>query len=102
MPPFIYGPDFKCQNFQFTKHQYFHVHGGIEFDITTPAIEDALEVFQVRTLVIPEMVWLSRPVLRSESLCWSRHLAALKMILFPSHSFSQAVWDTYELSANCA
>uniref|UniRef100_G1PPT3 Ankyrin and armadillo repeat containing n=1 Tax=Myotis lucifugus TaxID=59463 RepID=G1PPT3_MYOLU len=46
LPPFIYGPDFKCQSFQYAKHQYFHVHGGIEFDITTPMIENALEVFQ--------------------------------------------------------
>ncbi|CAK6448076.1 unnamed protein product [Pipistrellus nathusii] len=46
LPPFMYGPDFKCRNFQYTKHQHFHVHGGIEFDITTPAIEDALKVFQ--------------------------------------------------------
>nr|KAF6449585.1 ankyrin and armadillo repeat containing [Molossus molossus] len=46
LPPFIYGQDFKCQNFHYAKHQYFHVHGGIEFDITTASIENALEVFK--------------------------------------------------------
>ncbi|XP_037018877.2 ankyrin and armadillo repeat-containing protein isoform X2 [Artibeus jamaicensis] len=46
LPPFIYGQDFKCQNFHYTKDQYFHVHGGIEFDITTSSIENALEDFK--------------------------------------------------------
>ncbi|XP_016070083.1 PREDICTED: ankyrin and armadillo repeat-containing protein [Miniopterus natalensis] len=46
LPPFIYGPDFKCQNFHYPKHQYFHVHGGIEFDITTPSIENTSEDFK--------------------------------------------------------
>ncbi|XP_063501702.1 ankyrin and armadillo repeat-containing protein isoform X3 [Symphalangus syndactylus] len=46
LPPFIYGRDFKCQNFHYKENQYFHVHGGIEFDISTPSIENALEDFQ--------------------------------------------------------
>ncbi|XP_006147902.1 ankyrin and armadillo repeat-containing protein [Tupaia chinensis] len=43
LPPFIYGRNFKCQNFHYKENQYFHVHGGIEFDISTPPIENALE-----------------------------------------------------------
>ncbi|KAL4662270.1 hypothetical protein H8957_014740 [Semnopithecus entellus] len=46
LPPFIYGRDFKCQNFHYKENQYFHIHGGIEFDISTPSIENALEDFQ--------------------------------------------------------
>ncbi|XP_006864131.1 PREDICTED: ankyrin and armadillo repeat-containing protein [Chrysochloris asiatica] len=46
LPPFIFGQDFKCQNFHYKENQYFHVHGGIEFDISTPPIENALEEFQ--------------------------------------------------------
>ncbi|XP_016003278.2 ankyrin and armadillo repeat-containing protein [Rousettus aegyptiacus] len=46
LPPFIYGRDFKCQNFHYKEDQYFHVHGGIEFDITTSSIENALEEFK--------------------------------------------------------
>ncbi|XP_040827784.1 ankyrin and armadillo repeat-containing protein [Ochotona curzoniae] len=46
LPPFIYGQDFKCQNFYYKENQYFHVHGGIEFDISTPSIENALEDFK--------------------------------------------------------
>ncbi|XP_004674502.1 PREDICTED: ankyrin and armadillo repeat-containing protein [Condylura cristata] len=46
LPPFIYGQDFKCQNFHYKEDQYFHVHGGIEFDISTPSIENALEDFK--------------------------------------------------------
>ncbi|XP_072817388.1 ankyrin and armadillo repeat-containing protein isoform X6 [Vicugna pacos] len=46
LPPFIYGQDFKCQNFHYKADQYFHVHGGIEFDISTPSIENALEDFK--------------------------------------------------------
>ncbi|XP_027444855.2 ankyrin and armadillo repeat-containing protein isoform X1 [Zalophus californianus] len=46
LPPFIYGRDFKCQHFHYKEDQYFHVHGGIEFDISTPSIENALEDFK--------------------------------------------------------
>ncbi|XP_060033567.1 ankyrin and armadillo repeat-containing protein isoform X1 [Erinaceus europaeus] len=46
LPPFIYGRDFKCQNFHYKEDQYFHVHGGIEFDISTPSIENALDDFK--------------------------------------------------------
>ncbi|XP_075385874.1 ankyrin and armadillo repeat-containing protein [Tenrec ecaudatus] len=46
LPPFMYGRDFKCQNFHYRENQYFHVHGGIEFDISTPSIDEALEEFQ--------------------------------------------------------
>ncbi|XP_007949764.1 ankyrin and armadillo repeat-containing protein [Orycteropus afer afer] len=46
LPPFILGRDFKCQNFHYKEDQYFHVHGGIEFDISTPPIENALGDFQ--------------------------------------------------------
>ncbi|XP_042805367.1 ankyrin and armadillo repeat-containing protein isoform X5 [Panthera leo] len=46
LPPFIYGRDFKCQHFHYKEDQYFHVHGGIEFDISTPSVENALEDFK--------------------------------------------------------
>uniref|UniRef100_A0A8C5L516 Ankyrin and armadillo repeat containing n=1 Tax=Jaculus jaculus TaxID=51337 RepID=A0A8C5L516_JACJA len=46
LPPLIYGRDFKCQHFDYKENQYFHVHGGIEFDISTPPIEAALEDFK--------------------------------------------------------
>lgn len=47
LPPFIYGRDFKCQNFDYKENQYFHVHGGIEFDISTNPVENALDDFKV-------------------------------------------------------
>uniref|UniRef100_A0A8C5ULI0 Ankyrin and armadillo repeat containing n=1 Tax=Microcebus murinus TaxID=30608 RepID=A0A8C5ULI0_MICMU len=46
LPPFIYGRDFKCQHFHYKENKYFHVHGGIEFDISTSSIENALEDFK--------------------------------------------------------
>nr|XP_048311970.1 ankyrin and armadillo repeat-containing protein isoform X2 [Myodes glareolus] len=46
LPPFIYGRDFKCQNFDYKENQYFHVHGGIEFDISTNPVENALDDFK--------------------------------------------------------
>uniref|UniRef100_A0A8C3I6V2 Ankyrin and armadillo repeat containing n=1 Tax=Chrysemys picta bellii TaxID=8478 RepID=A0A8C3I6V2_CHRPI len=42
LPPFVFGPDFKCQHFHYIKNEYFHVHGGIEFDVGTPSLEDAV------------------------------------------------------------
>jgi hypothetical protein len=52
LPPFIYGRDFKCQNFDYKQHQYFHVHGGIEFDISTHPVESALDEFKVFELLV--------------------------------------------------
>ncbi|XP_067405132.1 ankyrin and armadillo repeat-containing protein isoform X4 [Emydura macquarii macquarii] len=43
LPPFVRGPDFKCQHFHYLKNEYFHVHGGIEFDVGTPSVEDISE-----------------------------------------------------------
>ncbi|KAF7245037.1 Ankyrin and armadillo repeat-containing protein [Varanus komodoensis] len=40
LPPILLGPDFKCQHFMYAQNQYFHLHGGIEFDISTPSVED--------------------------------------------------------------
>ncbi|XP_054826109.1 ankyrin and armadillo repeat-containing protein [Eublepharis macularius] len=40
LPPILFGPDFKCQHFTYAQNQYFHLHGGIEFDIGTPSVED--------------------------------------------------------------
>ncbi|XP_068920648.1 ankyrin and armadillo repeat-containing protein [Petaurus breviceps papuanus] len=46
LPPFIRGRNFKCQHFHYAENQYFHVHGGIEFDIGTPPMEEISEAFQ--------------------------------------------------------
>nr|XP_042115633.1 ankyrin and armadillo repeat-containing protein [Peromyscus maniculatus bairdii] len=54
LPPFIYGRDFKCQNFDYKEHQYFHVHGGIEFDISTNPVENALDDFKKNVEKIQE------------------------------------------------
>ncbi|XP_052605332.1 ankyrin and armadillo repeat-containing protein isoform X2 [Peromyscus californicus insignis] len=54
LPPFIYGRDFKCQNFDYKEHQYFHVHGGIEFDISTNPVESALDDFKKNVEKIQE------------------------------------------------
>ncbi|XP_060113038.1 ankyrin and armadillo repeat-containing protein [Heteronotia binoei] len=40
LPPFLLGSDFKCQHFTYAQNQYFHLHGGIEFDVGTPPLED--------------------------------------------------------------
>ncbi|XP_062908659.1 ankyrin and armadillo repeat-containing protein [Mobula hypostoma] len=39
-PPLLLGPGFKCRHFQYKTNEYFHLHGGIEFDIGTPAVDD--------------------------------------------------------------
>ncbi|KAL8183744.1 UNVERIFIED_CONTAM: hypothetical protein K2H54_050551 [Gekko kuhli] len=40
LPPILFGSDFKCQHFTYAQNQYFHLHGGIEFDVGTPSVED--------------------------------------------------------------
>ncbi|XP_038645098.1 ankyrin and armadillo repeat-containing protein isoform X1 [Scyliorhinus canicula] len=40
LPPHLLGQNFKCKHFVYRKNDYFHLHGGIEFDIGTPALED--------------------------------------------------------------
>ncbi|XP_051885955.1 ankyrin and armadillo repeat-containing protein [Pristis pectinata] len=46
-PPLLLGPDFKCRHFQYKTNEYFHLHGGIEFDIGTPALEDMPSAIKV-------------------------------------------------------
>ncbi|XP_007494558.1 ankyrin and armadillo repeat-containing protein isoform X1 [Monodelphis domestica] len=46
LPPFIRGQNFKCQHFHYAQNQYFHVHGGVEFDIGTPSVEEITEPFK--------------------------------------------------------
>ncbi|XP_078407420.1 ankyrin and armadillo repeat-containing protein [Cetorhinus maximus] len=42
-PPLLLGPNFKCKHFLYKTNEYFHLHGGIEFDIGTPTLEDVSE-----------------------------------------------------------
>ncbi|KAM8934165.1 ankyrin and armadillo repeat-containing protein [Pelodytes ibericus] len=43
LPPLMLGQDFKCQHFQYPSNRYFHVHGGIDFDLGTPSLEPVCE-----------------------------------------------------------
>ncbi|NXD12533.1 ANKAR protein, partial [Nothocercus nigrocapillus] len=43
LPPFFLGQQFKCQHFQYAQNEFFHAHGGIEFDVGTPSIQDLSE-----------------------------------------------------------
>ncbi|KAL6484349.1 hypothetical protein MHYP_G00063940 [Metynnis hypsauchen] len=40
LPPLLLGPGFSCKHFPYQPDQYFHLHGGIEFDVGTPELED--------------------------------------------------------------
>ncbi|XP_077304819.1 ankyrin and armadillo repeat-containing protein [Lithobates pipiens] len=42
-PPLMQGQDFKCQHFQYTSNEYFHLHGGIDFDLGTPPLQSVSE-----------------------------------------------------------
>ncbi|KAL8620460.1 hypothetical protein ACOMHN_048393 [Nucella lapillus] len=44
LPPLILGTDFKCKNFAFGEH-YFHLHGGIKFDLETDLLKEASQEF---------------------------------------------------------
>uniref|UniRef100_A0A8C2AFM2 Ankyrin and armadillo repeat containing n=1 Tax=Cyprinus carpio TaxID=7962 RepID=A0A8C2AFM2_CYPCA len=43
VPPHLLGPDFACKHFPQKQNQYFHLHGGIEFDVGTPPLDDITE-----------------------------------------------------------
>ncbi|KAM4626878.1 ankyrin and armadillo repeat-containing protein [Discoglossus pictus] len=47
LPPLLLGPEFKCQHFHYPPDEYFHLHGGIEFDLGTPSLELASEIKEV-------------------------------------------------------
>ncbi|KAM3916003.1 ankyrin and armadillo repeat-containing protein [Leptodactylus fuscus] len=40
LPPLMLGVNYKCQHFQYSPDEYFHLHGGIEFDLGTPPLEN--------------------------------------------------------------
>ncbi|XP_066541904.1 ankyrin and armadillo repeat-containing protein isoform X2 [Hoplias malabaricus] len=46
-PPLLLGPDFSCKHFPYAPGQYFHLHGGIEFDVGTPELDDIAEEMKV-------------------------------------------------------
>lgn len=48
VPPHILGPEFACKHFPRKQDQYFHLHGGIEFDVGTPPLDDINEEMKVR------------------------------------------------------
>ncbi|XP_064167188.1 ankyrin and armadillo repeat-containing protein [Anguilla rostrata] len=39
-PPLLLGPEFTCKHFPHKQDEYFHLHGGIEFDVGTPPLEE--------------------------------------------------------------
>ncbi|KAK7154459.1 hypothetical protein R3I94_007704 [Phoxinus phoxinus] len=43
VPPHLLGPEFACKHFSQKQDQYFHLHGGIEFDVGTPPLDDITE-----------------------------------------------------------
>ncbi|XP_022535803.2 ankyrin and armadillo repeat-containing protein [Astyanax mexicanus] len=43
LPPLLLGPKFSCRHFSYPPDQYFHLHGGIEFDTGTPELDDITE-----------------------------------------------------------
>ncbi|XP_067844278.1 ankyrin and armadillo repeat-containing protein [Heptranchias perlo] len=47
LPPLLLGPNFKCKHFLYETNEYFHLHGGIEFDIGTPELEDVSDHIKV-------------------------------------------------------
>ncbi len=47
VPPHLLGPDFACKHFPQKQNQYFHLHGGIEFDVGTPRLDDITEEMKV-------------------------------------------------------
>ncbi|XP_053554580.1 ankyrin and armadillo repeat-containing protein [Bombina bombina] len=47
LPPLMLGPEFNCQHFQYDPNEYFHLHGGIEFDLGTPSLEPISEEMKV-------------------------------------------------------
>ncbi|XP_055872246.1 ankyrin and armadillo repeat-containing protein-like [Biomphalaria glabrata] len=42
LPPLMVGPDFKCKNFM-AEDSYFHLHGGINFDLETNVMQQGPE-----------------------------------------------------------
>ncbi|XP_072542334.1 ankyrin and armadillo repeat-containing protein [Salminus brasiliensis] len=47
LPPLLLGPQFSCRHFSYPPDQYFHLHGGIEFDAGTPGLVDISEEMKV-------------------------------------------------------
>ncbi|KAK2904788.1 hypothetical protein Q8A67_006587 [Cirrhinus molitorella] len=68
VPPHLLGPDFACKHFPQKQNQYFHLHGGIEFDVGTPPLDDITEEMKVafRTLQTQAANYLSE-LLRQDS-----------------------------------
>ncbi|XP_028847606.1 ankyrin and armadillo repeat-containing protein isoform X2 [Denticeps clupeoides] len=40
LPPLMLGPKFSCKHFPYKQDKLFHLHGGIEIDVGTPAMDE--------------------------------------------------------------
>lgn len=67
VPPHLLGPDFACKHFPQKQNQYFHLHGGIEFDVGTPPLNDITEEMKVSLKHFFFFYQLSLLILHSEN-----------------------------------
>uniref|UniRef100_A0A8C3T4I8 Ankyrin and armadillo repeat containing n=1 Tax=Chelydra serpentina TaxID=8475 RepID=A0A8C3T4I8_CHESE len=92
LPPFVLGPDFKCQHFHYIKNEYFHVHGGIEFDVGTPSVEDVSE--KIKVLVQYLLYNLSKmfPFKLLLFFCYSYYVIAIELETFYQQLYKTPWW----------
>ncbi|XP_078083839.1 ankyrin and armadillo repeat-containing protein [Mustelus asterias] len=82
LPPLLLGQDFKCKHFLYTANEYFHLHGGIEFDIGTPALED-----------VPESIKAALTDIQTQAMYYLKQLFKPDMLLRGQHTIPIMKFD---------
>ncbi|XP_061081751.1 ankyrin and armadillo repeat-containing protein [Conger conger] len=73
LPPLLLGPEFTCKHFPYKQDQYFHLHGGIEFDIGTSPLEDLAAEIQEAHATLQNLAADHLNDLRSQNAVYRQH-----------------------------
>ncbi|KAF5903381.1 ankyrin and armadillo repeat-containing protein, partial [Clarias magur] len=55
LPPLLLGPKFSCKHFPYKPNEYFHLHGGIEFDVGTPELEHITKEMEAALITLQNL-----------------------------------------------
>ncbi|KAJ8403521.1 hypothetical protein AAFF_G00352930 [Aldrovandia affinis] len=73
LPPLLLGPEFTCKHFPYKQDEYFHLHGGIEFDVGTPPLEEVSTEIKEACAALQELAADHLNDLRSQNVTYREH-----------------------------
>ncbi|KAJ8349671.1 hypothetical protein SKAU_G00248010 [Synaphobranchus kaupii] len=73
LPPLLLGPEFTCKHFPYKQDEYFHLHGGVEFDVGTPPLGDVSTEIKEAHVALQNLAADHLNDLRSQNSAYRQH-----------------------------